>query len=37
MKLLLDECISKKLSEFFPEFEVKTVTEMGWRSKRMVI
>jgi predicted nuclease of predicted toxin-antitoxin system len=34
MKMLLDECLPKKLAEFLIEFEVKTVTEMGWRSKK---
>ena len=30
MKILLDECVTKKLKRFLPEHEVFTVTEMGW-------
>ncbi len=30
MKLLLDECIDRKLSREFPGYEVKTVPQMGW-------
>lgn len=29
MKLLLDECLDRKLGEF-PGYEVKTVLQMGW-------
>lgn len=32
MKILLDECINKKLAAEFPEHTVKTVSNMGWRS-----
>ena len=30
MKILLDECVTKKLKRHLPEFEVKTVVEMNW-------
>ncbi|MDG2990658.1 DUF5615 family PIN-like protein [Candidatus Synechococcus calcipolaris G9] len=30
MKLLLDECIDRRLSREFPGYEVKTVPQMGW-------
>ena len=30
MKLLLDECIDRKLAREFPDHEVKTVPQMGW-------
>jgi predicted nuclease of predicted toxin-antitoxin system len=30
MKILLDECVTKKLKSHLSEFEVFTVTEMGW-------
>lgn len=30
MKILLDECVTKKLKRFLPDHEVFTVTEMGW-------
>ena len=30
MKILLDECVTKKLKSFLPNHEVFTVTEMGW-------
>ena len=30
MKLLLDECIDRKLTREFPGYEVKTVPQMGW-------
>jgi hypothetical protein len=30
MKLLLDECIDRKLVREFPDYEVKTVPQMGW-------
>jgi predicted nuclease of predicted toxin-antitoxin system len=29
MKILLDECVTKRLKEFLPEFEVSTVLENG--------
>ena len=34
MKILLDECLPKRLKSLLSEFEVKTATEMGWRSVR---
>ena|SRR5215203_5219310 len=30
MKILLDECVTKKLKQHLTEFEVKTVVEMEW-------
>jgi len=30
MKILLDECVTKKLKSYLKEFEVYTVTELGW-------
>ena len=30
MKILLDECVTKKLKQYLTEFEVKTVVEMNW-------
>jgi predicted nuclease of predicted toxin-antitoxin system len=30
MKILLDECITKKLKRYLTDHEVFTVTEMGW-------
>jgi hypothetical protein len=30
MKILLDECVTKKLKQHLTEFEVKTVVEMDW-------
>ena len=30
MKLLLDECIDRKLAREFSGYEVKTVPQMGW-------
>ncbi len=30
MKILLDECVTKKLKAYLPDHEVYTVTEMGW-------
>ncbi|MBU2446976.1 MAG: DUF5615 family PIN-like protein [Bacteroidetes bacterium] len=32
MKILLDECLPKRLKLLLKDLEVKTVTEMGWRS-----
>ncbi|MEO8211124.1 MAG: DUF5615 family PIN-like protein [bacterium] len=32
MKILLDECLPVRLKKFLKEFEVFSVTEMGWRS-----
>jgi hypothetical protein len=30
MKLLLDECIERKLAREFVDCEIKTVPQMGW-------
>jgi hypothetical protein len=32
MKILLDECVTKLLKPFLPDFEVYTVTEMRWNG-----
>ena len=32
MKILIDECLPKRLRKLLDEFEVRTVSEMGWRS-----
>ena len=32
MRILLDECVNPRLRLAFPDAEVKTVAEMGWRS-----
>lgn len=34
MKLLLDECLPKRLKEELKAYEVKTVPEMGWAGKK---
>ena len=34
MKILLDECLPKKLKFLLNDFETKTATEMGWSSLR---
>ena len=33
MKLLLDECLPRKLKRGLPGHEVQTVPEMGWAGK----
>lgn len=30
MKILLDECLDRRFARDFPEFEIKTVPQMGW-------
>lgn len=32
MKVLLDECLPKKLKQHLLDFDVQTVTEMKWNS-----
>lgn len=32
MKILLDECVTKRLKKHLAEFEVFTVTELGWNG-----
>ena len=32
MKILLDECVTKKLKAFLPAHDVYTVTEKGWNG-----
>ena len=34
MRILLDECLPKKLKKDFINHEVKTVPEMGWAGKK---
>ena len=34
MKLLLDECIDRKLAREFVGYEVKTVSQMGWAGTK---
>jgi hypothetical protein len=34
MKILLDECVTKKLKQHLDGFEVRTVVEMGWSGFR---
>ncbi len=34
MRVLLDECVPRKLRREFPGHEVRTVTEMGWGGTR---
>jgi predicted nuclease of predicted toxin-antitoxin system len=34
MRILLDECLPKKLKKDFINHEVKTVPEMGWGGKK---
>lgn len=35
MRILLDECIDRRLSRGFVDFEVKTVPQMGWAGTRL--
>ena len=32
MKILLDECVTKKLKPYLAEFEIFTVAELGWKG-----
>jgi hypothetical protein len=34
MKILLDECVTKRLKKYLHEFEVFTVTELGWSGTK---
>ena len=34
MRILLDECMPKRLKRVFPSHQVRTVTEMGWSGKK---
>ena len=34
MKILLDECVNKRLKSYLNDFEVYTVTEMGWSGTK---
>jgi hypothetical protein len=32
MKILLDECVPRILKRLLPEFDIKTVHDMGWKG-----
>jgi predicted nuclease of predicted toxin-antitoxin system len=34
MKILIDECLPKKLKREFPDHDVSTVEDMGWKGKK---
>jgi hypothetical protein len=34
MRILLDECVPRPLKRQLPQYEVKTVTEMGWAGTK---
>src|SRR5438046_1504532 len=34
MRILLDECVPRRLRREFPDHEVHTVPEMGWSGKK---
>jgi predicted nuclease of predicted toxin-antitoxin system len=34
MRVLLDECLPRRLRREWPDHEVQTVTEMGWSGKK---
>ena len=34
MKILLDECVTKKLKAYLSEFDVFTVTQLGWSGTK---
>ncbi len=34
MKLLLDECIDRRLAREFPEQDIRTVWQMGWSGTK---
>jgi len=34
MKILLDECVTKKLKRYLDDLDVRTVVEMGWSGYR---
>jgi hypothetical protein len=34
MRVLLDECLPRKLKREFPAHEARTVPEMGWATKK---
>jgi hypothetical protein len=34
MKILLDECVTKKLKAHLTDFDVHTVTELGWSGMK---
>jgi hypothetical protein len=34
MRILLDECVDRRLSSYLPGHEVNTVTKRGWAGKK---
>lgn len=34
MKILIDECLPRRLKNALPDYEVKTVPEAGWAGKK---
>jgi hypothetical protein len=36
MRVLLDECLPRRLKHSLPEHDVTTVQELGWSSKKAV-
>jgi predicted nuclease of predicted toxin-antitoxin system len=34
MKILLDECIDRRLAREFVDYEIKTVPQMGWSGTK---
>ncbi|MEB3343162.1 DUF5615 family PIN-like protein [Okeania sp.] len=34
MKIILDECIDRRLAREFVDYEVKTVSQMGWTGTK---
>jgi predicted nuclease of predicted toxin-antitoxin system len=34
MKILLDECVTKRLKQYLTEFEVHTLAEFGWSGTK---
>jgi predicted nuclease of predicted toxin-antitoxin system len=34
MKILLDECVTKRLKRYLEPFEILTVSEMGWNGMK---
>lgn len=34
MKILIDECLPRRLKQLLPEYDVQTVPEVGWAGKK---
>lgn len=34
MKILLDECVTKRIKKYLSEFDVFTINELGWTGKK---